>query len=228
MKLSHEVLLALSYVSQISDPDLVRSRFIESLNGLDEALTFEFVDDAPSGVPENMVMPIATLRSSYGNAVLRAIREVKEDETAVFRNAFQFLAVLIENRMQARALESRNESLLNEIKEEKSLVRTVLDTLPVGVLVTDEKGTVLMGNVSDEKIWDSTAHLGIEEYGEYKARCSGTGKYMEPEDWGITSSIKEGDTVIEQEIDLEFFDGTIKTILHSSAPLVNEKKKVTN
>jgi len=58
MKLSHELLLALAYVSQISDPDLVRSRFIESLNGLDKAFAFEFVDRLPPGVPENRVLPL--------------------------------------------------------------------------------------------------------------------------------------------------------------------------
>ena len=53
MKLAHEVLLALAYVSQISDPDVVRSRFIESLNGLDEELTFEYAEGkTPPPLPD--------------------------------------------------------------------------------------------------------------------------------------------------------------------------------
>ena len=142
MKLSHEILLALSYVSQISDPDSVRTRFIESLNGLDEAFTFEFVDQLPPGVSEYRVLPIATLRSSFGYAIMAENPEVGEAERAVFRSAFQFLAVILENRMQAQALESKNVSLLKEINQEKSIVRTVLDTLPVGVWVTDGNGTM--------------------------------------------------------------------------------------
>ncbi len=226
MKLSHEVLLALSYVSQISDPDKVRSRFIESLNGLDEAVAFEFAGLIPPGIHENRTMPIATLRSDFGCAVMTASREVGADERAVFRNAFQFLAVLIENRLQARILESKNESLLKGIEVEKSLVRSVLDTLPVGVLVVDEKGTILMANAEDEKIWGGSSHKGIDRYGEYKARCSDTGGYIDPGDWGISSSLKSGETVTGQEIDLEFFNGTIRTILHSSAPLLNEKQGI--
>ncbi|MBU0992317.1 MAG: PAS domain S-box protein [Proteobacteria bacterium] len=219
MKLSHEVLLALAYVSQISDPDSVRSRFIESLNELDKALTFEFVDHFPAGVTEYRVIPIATLRSSFGYAVMTENATALGDAQAVYRNAFKFLAIILENRMQARALESKNQSLLKEIKLEKSLVRTVLDTLPVGVWVADGDGTILMGNAANEKIG-----AGPNDFG--KAWWSDTGKHIEPEDWGIARAIKAGETVIDQEIDTECSDGTHKAILHSAAPLLNDEKRV--
>lgn len=119
--LPYEILLALAYVSQISDPDSVRSRFIESMNGLSDAFAFEFVDCLPTGVPEYRILSIATLRSFFGYAVMVEGPETTETERAVFRTAFQFLAVILENRMQAHALESRNKSLAKEIKQEKSL-----------------------------------------------------------------------------------------------------------
>ena len=220
MRLSHDVLLTLAYVSQISDPDSVRSRFIESLNGLDGGVTFEFFDRLPPGVPECRVFPITTLRSSFGYAVMVESLEPDKEEHAIFRNAFQFLAALLENRMQALALESKNESLLKEIKIEKSLVRTLLDTLPIGIWVADEKGNILMGNAAGEKIWAGS------RYGEYKAWWSDTGKQIEPEDWGIARAIKTGETMIDQEIEIECFDGTHKTILHSAAPLLNAEQRV--
>jgi len=226
MKLAHEVLLTLAYVSQISDPDSVRLRFIESLNGLDEGFSFEFIDRLPPGVPENRVLPIATIRSSFGYAVMAESPEPGEDELAIFRNAFKFLATLLENRMQARALEFRNQSLLKEINIGKSLVRTVLDTLPVGVWVADEKGTIIMGNAAGEKIWAGTRYTGIDQCDEFKGWWSGTGKDIEAEDWGIARAIKAGETVIDQEIDIECFDGTRKNILHSAAPLLNDNRRV--
>ncbi|MGE0084319.1 MAG: PAS domain S-box protein [Desulfococcaceae bacterium] len=219
MKLSHEVLLALAYVSQISDPDSVRSRFIESLNGLDEGFAFEFADRLPDGIPECRIMPIATLRSSFGYAVIAESPEISETGLAVFRSAFKFLAVILENRMQARTLESKNRSLLKEIKTEKSLVRTVLDTLPVGVWVADGNGRILMGNAANEKIWAGPSYIG-------KARWSGTGKNIEPDDWGISRAIRAGETVTDQEIYIECCDGKHKTILHSAAPLLNDEQCV--
>ncbi len=134
MKLSHEVLLALAYVSQITDPDSVRSRFIESLNALDKSFTFKFVDRLPPGVPEYRVLPIATLRSSFGYAMMADGPETSEADHAVFRTAFQFLAVLLENRMQARALESTNVSLL---KKSENKYRLLADHVSDVIFVLD-------------------------------------------------------------------------------------------
>ena len=185
MKLPHEILLILAYVSQISDPDLVKKRFFESLNGIDAIFAFEFADRIPSGVPESWVLPISTLRSSFGYAVMAESSEVGEAERAVFRSAFQFLAVILENRLQSQALQSKNLSLLKEINQEKSMVRTIIDAMPVGVWVTDEKGTILTGNIAGEKIWGGVRYVGVDQYGEYKARWPDTGKRILPEEWAI-------------------------------------------
>ncbi len=219
MKLSHEVLLALAYVSQISDPDSVRSRFIESLNGLDESFSFEFYDRLPPGVPEDQIIPITTLNSSFGFAVMAKSQKISEVDQAVCRNAFKFLAILIENRHQASALKSKNESLLKEIKIEKSLVRTVLDTMPIGVWVEDGNGKILMENPANEKIRTDTLYIG-------KDWRVGTGKSIAFEDWGIAHAIKACETVTDQEIDIECLDGSLKTILHSAAPLLNDDRRV--
>ena len=224
-KHSNEILLALAYVSQITDPDSVRSRFIESLNALDDAFAFKFVDRLPPGLPENRSLPIATLRSSFGFAVMAEGPETSEIERAVFRNAFQFLAVLLENRLQASALESKNESLLKEINHEKSLVRTVLDTLPVGVWVADGKGTILMGNAAGEKIWADIRNIVIDQYSEYKAWWSDTGERIEAEEWALARAITMGETSINEEINIECFDGTYKTILNSAAPLLDDQRR---
>lgn len=225
-KLSNDILLVLAYVSQITDPDSVRSRFIESLNALDDAFAFKFVDRLPPGIPENSVLPIATLRSSFGFAVNAEGPGTSETERVVFRNAFQFLAVLLENRLQASALKSKNESLLKEINQEKSLVRTILDTLPVGVWVADGQGTILMGNAAGEKMWAGIRYIGIDQYSEYKARWSDTGKRVEPEEWALARAIKMGETSINEEIDIECFDGTHKTILNSAAPLLDDERRI--
>ncbi len=224
--LSHQILLALAYVSQISDPDAVRSRFIESLNGIDKAFAFEFAEYLPHGVPEYLVLPIATLRSSFGYALMADASETTETEHAVFRTAFKFLAVVLENRMQALALESKNKSLLKEISQEKSLIHTVLDTLPVGVWVTDANGTILMGNNAGEKIWSGIRYIGIEQYSEYKAWWSDTGKRIKPEEWAVARALKTGKTIIAEEIDIECFDGAQKTILNSAAPLLDDMREV--
>ena len=53
-----------------------------------------------------------------------------------------------------------------------------------------------------------------------------TGKRIEPEEWSITRAIKAGETSIDQEVKIECFDGTHKTVLVSAAPLVDDEQRV--
>ncbi len=225
-RLSHEILLALAYVSQISDPDSVRSKFVESLNGLEEDFIFAYADRLPPGVPECRIFPITTLHSSFGYTVMAENPGAGETECAVFRSAFKFLAVILENRIQAQVLEKKNVSLLKEISQEKSLLHTVLDTLPVGVWVADENGIIIMGNTAGEKIWAGVRYLGIDQYREYKGWWSDTGKRVESEEWAMARAVKAGESLINQEIKIECFDGTYKTILNSAAPLLDDERRI--
>ena len=215
MRLSNEVLLALAYVSRISDPDLIKSRFIESLNGLDETLTFALALRPPPDTPEDCIFPIQTIHSSFGFALTTEISEIGADERAIFRNAFQFLAILLENRIQALEVKSKNESLLQEVKLEKSLVRTVLDILPVGVWITDKGGKIVMVNSTNKKIWQNNGELP-------EAKWPNTDKPIGPEDWGTAQATKVGETVTNQEIAIRSPNGTDSTILHSAATIRND------
>ena len=223
MKLAHEILLALAYVSQIPDPDSVRARFIESLNELDDAYGFEYSDGPPVGVPEGRVFPIATMRSSFGYAVMAEYPKAGETERSVFRNAFQFLAVLLENRQQERRLQSKYLSLQQELNQEKSMVRTVLNTMPIGVWVTDANGLILMGNVAGEEIWGGVRHVGLDQYGVFKAWWAGTGRPIAAEEWPIARVLATGGTIVGEEIRIESFDGLRKTLLISAAPILDDE-----
>jgi hypothetical protein len=126
MKISNEVFLTLAYVSQISDPDLAKDRFFESLNNIDEEVSFKFFNCLPDGIPEYLTMPIQTLNTAFGYAVMSENQVIGEDEQAVFRNAFLLLAVLLENRKQAKKLASTNELFRKEVEKTLSDNDTLL------------------------------------------------------------------------------------------------------
>jgi PAS domain S-box-containing protein len=126
MKLSHDMMLALAYVSQISDPDRVRTRFFESVNARDEGPVFTFSARYPEGIPEDRTFPIATFHSPFGYAVVSEGPLPNDHERAVFRNAFQFLAVLLENRIQARTVKARNDAFRKQAEESLAYNDTLL------------------------------------------------------------------------------------------------------
>jgi PAS domain S-box-containing protein len=103
--------------------------------------------------------------------------------------------------------------------KQELLLRTVLETLPVGVWVTDKNGTILMGNKAGIKLWAGARYVGIEAYGEYKAWWPSTGERIKPEEWAANRAIANNETILGEVVDIETFDGTRKTILNSAAPL---------
>jgi len=177
MKLSHEVLLALTYVSQVSDSGKVKDRFIESMSGLAEAFSFSFAEELDEGFPEERVMPICTLHSSFGFAVLAEGARISDAERAVFRNGFKFLAVLLENRVQASVLESINKKLLVRSQQDGEALRKseehfkhVFESANVAKSITSLSGRIhvnkafceLVGYTQEElrdKTWQSITPL---------------------------------------------------------------------
>ena len=107
-----------------------------------------------------------------------------------------------------------------ELRQQESMLRDILDTLPVGVWIVDAQGIIFKGNQAGERLWAGARYVGLEQYGEYKGWWAATGKRIEPGEWAAARAITEGETSLNEEIDIECFDGTRKTILNSAAPIV--------
>jgi diguanylate cyclase (GGDEF)-like protein len=99
------------------------------------------------------------------------------------------------------------------------LLQQVLTALPVGVWILDESGRILYGNRAGQRIWAGARYVGIEGYAEYKGWWAKTGKPIRPEQWGATRAIRNGETSLDEEIEIECFDGARKVILHSATPI---------
>ena len=113
---------------------------------------------------------------------------------------------------------SRKESELSLERTEK-LLRNVLETLPVGIWVMNAEGVIVQGNAAGQKIWAGARYVGPEEFGEYKGWWVRSGEPIAPEEWAAARAIRDGETSIDEEIEIQCFDGTRKIILNSAIPL---------
>ncbi len=104
----------------------------------------------------------------------------------------------------------------------EALLRKVLDTLPVGVWVTDRNGKIIMGNRAGQAIWGGARYVGIGEYGEYKGWWADTGKRIAPEEWGLARAVTRSETSLGEVVNIQSFDGKFKTVLSSAVPLLGE------
>ncbi|MDC4205688.1 MAG: PAS domain-containing protein [Candidatus Manganitrophus sp.] len=94
---------------------------------------------------------------------------------------------------RTRELIAANEALKNEIVERKrrkerirrheKRLADIVNTLPVGVWVTDETGNIILSNQAGREIWAGAKYNGgIEQYGEYKGWWAETGERIGPEE----------------------------------------------
>jgi len=117
-------------------------------------------------------------------------------------------------------------SLLLQIDERRrgeALLRKVLEILPVGIWITDEDGRIIHGNPASQQIWGGARYVGIEQYGRYKGWWADSGKAIEAEEWAAARAVRRQETTLNEEIEIECFDGTRKIILNSALPILNEK-----
>jgi diguanylate cyclase (GGDEF)-like protein/PAS domain S-box-containing protein len=113
------------------------------------------------------------------------------------------------------------------LKRNEQLLRNVMETLPVGVWITDRHGKIISGNEAGKRIWAGAKYVGVEQYGEYKGWWADTGKPIAPEEWAVARAVRKGETSLNEVIDIECFDGTRKTILNSAMPLRGPDGEIT-
>lgn len=116
----------------------------------------------------------------------------------------------IEDRKRAEEAMRQSERLLN----------LVLETLPVGVGVTDRAGDMILSNAASRRIWgEPVIESGVERW----VRCAGywhdSGQRISPAQWPSVRALRDGKTTLNELIDIDAFDGRHKTIQASAAPI---------
>ncbi len=102
---------------------------------------------------------------------------------------------------------------------DQELLRQVLATLPVGVAVTDRAGDVLLVNAASRRIWGDVIVSGRERRAESKGFWHESGERIPAGGWASAKALSEGQTTLNELIDIETFDGQRKTIQNSAAPI---------
>lgn len=112
------------------------------------------------------------------------------------------------------------------LRKSESLLRKVLETLPVGVWVVDRDGRIYDCNPAAERIWKGADYVGIDGYDRYKGWWADSGKPIEAGDWAAARAVTRGETSIDELIEIECFDGSHKIIRNSAAPLFDAEDRI--
>jgi len=107
----------------------------------------------------------------------------------------------------------------DELRASDALLQAAIKIMPVGLWIIDAEGNIKFSSAAAQKIWAGVKYVGIDQLGEYKGWRTDSGKLVEAHEWAGARALEKGETTIEQEVEIECFDGTHKIILDSAVPL---------
>lgn len=111
-----------------------------------------------------------------------------------------------------------------EVKQEKELLSQIIEIMPVGVWITDNEGRIVEGNQAAQSLWGGARYVTLEKYCEYKAWWADTGKLVSAREWAASRAFREGKTTLNEELEIEAFDGRRRIILNSAKPITKDGK----
>ncbi|WP_375768624.1 GAF domain-containing protein [Archangium gephyra] len=103
---------------------------------------------------------------------------------------------------------------------EREHLRALLRLMPVGVYIVDARGRLLESNPVAEHIWGGPLpRVELEGYGIFEGYWPGSGQRLEAHEWALVRTLRDGQPVVNEEVEIVAFDGARRTVLHSTTVL---------
>jgi|GEM_PF-1429215 len=115
---------------------------------------------------------------------------------------------------------TRQRGTEDKLRQVEAQHRVIIDNLPIGVWMLDEKGQTVFGNKAGEDIWGGAELLRNRGPDEFVASFHETGKRVSFQDWAGVVALRERRKVLNQVLDIHAFDGERRTMLQSAAPML--------
>ena len=125
-------------------------------------------------------------------------------------------------------LKQRIDHLIEKQANEKLRLQTILQQLPVGVVITDNKGKVIQANKQTERILGVKVPVGYVA-GQDEELVPGTqngGLPARSNDSPLYQSLKTGKAVVGKEFSIKRQDGRTRYIQISSSVIHDKKRKI--
>jgi two-component system NarL family sensor kinase len=179
--------------------------------------------------PPELILDVLRTHSTviYRGAVYRNMYHVPPEELLVSGHAASEVERLLSSIREREEIESTLRQQRNELARSEGLLRLVLDALPVGVIVVDRSGDIILGNPASQCIWAESVRSGAQRYAESKGWWHATGKRIAPEEWASARALSTGETSVHEILEIEAFDGVRKIIENSAVPIRDTDGRIT-
>lgn len=124
--------------------------------------------------------------------------------------------------------EQERERLLGELDSQRTLLDSVLRQMPAGLIIAEApSGRLILGNQRVERIWRH-AFIAVDDvkgYVNYKS-FHADGRPYAASEWPLARSIEKGETVVDEEIEIQRGDGTRSWLSVNSAPIYDSQARI--
>jgi PAS domain S-box-containing protein len=128
--------------------------------------------------------------------------------------------VIIEDISERKSIERELGEGRVALDAERKKLQVILDTIPTGFIMLDDKGAMVIENSEWKRTWGGNALLnGVVDYDQYKGFRPDSGERISKEEWPCAVSLIQGVETRDVILDIERFNGTRGTIVVSSAPI---------
>jgi PAS domain S-box-containing protein len=112
------------------------------------------------------------------------------------------------------------------LERSETLLRKVVEMIPVGLFIADETGRITTANPEAERIWGGARRVDLRGYGEYKGRWARSGEALQAKDWTLARAVQTGEVSRGEIVHIDAFDGESRTIIMSAIPLLDGQQGI--
>ncbi len=158
-----------------------------------------------------------------------SLAQTNANVTLIVGGGLSILSILGLSILWIRARrEARNKNIADAAIHQSVLLSQVMDLLPVGVVVSDLNGRHTSINPAALKIWETEPGVHFFQNEELGVWETETERILSAEQWGLTRTLKTGETIRNEVIDIHCFNGARKTVSTYSMGIRNEKGLLIN
>jgi PAS domain S-box-containing protein len=126
---------------------------------------------------------------------------------------------------QKKAREKLQDTL-KRLEIEKSQLSAIIENAPVGIIIAEApSGKFLLANKQISEIWHYPSAAKSDEFKKYKG-FHPDGRYYKPKEWPLSRSIRNGEVIKDEEIEILRCDDTRGWLSTSSVPVMDDKGNI--
>ncbi|MBM9537903.1 PAS domain S-box protein [Desulfobulbus alkaliphilus] len=176
--------------------------------------------------PDIADLTLAHIRDILANGKTPTYWYAIEQEGAV-RNYESRMVVCGENKFLAIVRDiTEQRQAEEELRQRENQLQRIFEILPIGLWFADKDGTLLRGNPKGIEIWGAEPKVPLSEYGVFKAWRLPDREPVEADQWALAKTIRTGETIVDELLEIETFDGKRKTILNYTAPVLDGDDRI--